>query len=186
MLRLFIAVDIEDPLVVSRLERVKEAIVSTGVPMKPVETHNLHITLRFIGEVDEGLAEEIKRQVLGELRFKRFRARLVGLGAFPGIYRPRVVWAGVGEGSEELTGLFRMLEDRLVRLGLRPEGKGFHPHVTLARVKGSRNLSALVKILEEYRDYEFGWINVDNVRLKKSTLTRQGPIYETLMEVQGE
>jgi len=186
LLRLFIAVDVEDPVVASRLERVKEALAATGVPMKPVETRNLHITLRFIGEVEEGLAEEIKRQVLGELRFKRFRARLVGLGAFPGIYKPRVVWAGVGEGAEELSRLFKELESRLVRLGLRPESRGFHPHVTLARIKGSRNLSALVRILEEYRDYEFGWVDVGAVRLKKSTLTRQGPVYETLMEVRGE
>ncbi len=184
-LRVFIAVDIEDPLLLSALERVKEALTATGAPMKPVETQNLHITLRFIGEVPRGLVEEIARGVLDSLSFSEFDVVLRGLGAFPSPVRPRVVWVGVSEGSEELTRIHDEVERGLRRLGLPPQREKFVPHVTLARLKGSRNISAVVKLIEEYADYEFGRFRVKSIRLKKSTLTPRGPIYETLWEVRA-
>ena len=185
VLRVFIAVDIEDPLVVSRLERVKEAVVSTGVPVKTVETENLHLTIRFIGEVGRGLVEDIKREVLGRLSFEPFDMELVGLGAFPSPTRPRVVWVGVGRGGDELRRIRDEVERGLRRLGVRPESQEFHPHVTLARVKGQRNIQALVKLIQEYSGFEFGVVRVERVRLKRSILTSRGPIYETLAEVRG-
>ncbi len=184
-LRIFIAVDVEDPLLLSRLERVKDALVATGAPMKPVETGNLHITLRFIGEVPRGLAEDIARTVLEKLEFREFEVELKGLGAFPSPARPRVVWVGVGEGSEELARLHREIEEGLRRLGIPPEREEFVPHVTLARLKGSRNIHAVARLIQEYEDYVFGRMKVQAVRLKKSTLTPRGPIYETLWEVKG-
>ncbi len=183
-LRIFIAVDIEDPLIVGRIERVKDAITSTGVPMKPVETQNLHITLRFIGEVPLSTVEEVK-DVLRSLNFKPFRIKLAGLGAFPSPSRPRVVWIGVAEGGEELARLRDEIERGLREIGIQPERQKFHPHLTIARVKGTRNIHSLVRIISEYSDYEFGEVMVDRVRLKKSILTRKGPIYETLLEVHG-
>ncbi len=185
-LRVFIAVDVEDPLLVSRLERIKESLVATGVPMKPVETQNLHITLRFIGEIPLGLVEEIKRSVLAELKFESFTIELKGLGAFPGPYRPRVVWVGVSRGTEELRAIHDEIERSLRRLGIPPEKeKSYVPHLTLARVKGSRNIQALTRLILDYEDYVFGEMVVDKVRLKKSILTRSGPIYETLAEVKA-
>ena len=185
MPRIFVAIDIEDPLVVSRIERVKDALVSIGTPMKPVESYNLHITLRFIGEVPLSVVEEIKRSVMPKLSFKRFTIRLQGLGAFPSPGSPRVVWIGVSEGAEELGRLRRVIDSELRPLGIMPERQEFKPHLTLARIKGRRRIEALSKMIVEYGDYEFGAIIVESVRLKKSTLTRQGPIYETLSEVKA-
>ncbi len=182
-LRVFIAIDVEDPLLLSRLERVKEALVATGVPMKPVETQNIHLTLRFIGEVERHRVEEIIEGVLSNIKRPGFQIVLKGLGAFPSTARPRVVWVGVSEGSEELASLHDEIEAGLRRLGFQPQRERFVPHITLARIKGSRNLPALIRIIEEYADYEFGAMRVSSVRLKKSTLTRRGPIYETLWEV---
>ncbi len=182
VLRIFIAVDIDDPILISRVERVKEAIIGTGVPMKPVEAENLHITLRFIGEVPRGTVEEIAR-ILKGVEFRQFRLVLRGLGAFPSAYRPRVVWIGVAEGAEELRAIRDQIERELRGLGVRPERQAFHPHLTLARIKGTRNISRLVRLLEEMRDIEVGEMTVKSVRLKRSILTRQGPIYETLLEV---
>ena len=184
VLRIFVAVDVEEPALVSRIERVKESIAGTQVPMKLVEPYNLHITLRFIGEVRRGVAEEISRS-LRDLKFKPFTITLKGLGAFPNTLNPRVVWIGVGEGRERLAGLRDEVERILRRLGIPPEREEFVPHLTLARVKGSRNIGSLARLLEEMSDYELGSMVVDRVRLKKSTLTRQGPIYETLLEVKA-
>ena len=185
MLRVFIAVDIEDPLVVSRIERIKESLVAIGTPMKPVEPHNLHITLRFIGEMPPSRVEEIKRGVMAKLNFRRFQIKLQGLGAFPNPGSPRVIWIGVSEGAEELGRLRKIIDSELRSLGIAPDRHEFKPHLTLARVKGRRRIEALSKMIIEYSDYEFGSLIVDSIRLKRSTLTRQGPIYETLWEVKA-
>ena len=182
-LRVFIAIDVEDPVLLSRLERIKEAIVATGVPMKPVETQNLHLTLRFIGEIPRYRVDEIIEQVLKPLRRQRFTMTLRGLGAFPSPSRPRVVWVGVSEGAEALESIHGEIEKGLRDLGFQPARERFVPHITLARIRGSRNLHALVRLITEYSDYEFGSMTVTRIRLKKSTLTRRGPIYETLWEV---
>ena len=187
MVRVFIAVDVDEPLLVSRLSRLIDAVVATGVPMKPVEPENLHITIRFIGEVPEGLVGEIARDVLGGLEFPEFELELRGLGAFPGPYRPRVVWVGVSRGAGELARIRERVEVGLRRLGIPPErgGHEFRPHLTLARIKGSRNIQALTKLILDYQDYEIGSMVVRSVRLKKSTLTPRGPIYETLAEAKA-
>ncbi len=182
MLRIFIAVDIEDPLIVSKVERLKDLVVSTGVPMKPVETQNLHITLRFIGESPYHIVEQVK-EALSSLSYKKFKIKLEGLGAFPSIIRPRVVWIGIVEGGDILKQIRDDIESKLRRLNIRPEKQEFHPHLTIARIKGTRNISLLQKILEEYSDYTIGEMEVSSIRLKKSTLTRRGPIYETIAEV---
>ncbi|MEM1927198.1 MAG: RNA 2',3'-cyclic phosphodiesterase [Acidilobaceae archaeon] len=183
-LRVFVAIDVEDPLLVSRLERLKESILSTGVPMKPVEPYNYHITIRFIGETPRRVVDEIVKQ-LKTLSFKPFRATLRGLGAFPSISSPRVVWVGVSEGERELRELRDSVDSLLRRLGIPAEREEFKAHVTLARIKGSRNMSSLVKLLADLSDYEIGSMEVRSLRLKKSMLTREGPIYETIAEVKS-
>ncbi len=183
---MFIAIDIEDPLLVSKIDKIKDAVISSGVPMKPVESYNYHITLRFIGEVPSFLVDEIKSEVLQKIKFKPFNLTFKGLGAFPGVYKPRVVWIGISEGIDHLRKIRDEIEKGLRRLGIPPEReKEFSPHLTIARIKGTRNLSSLVKIINEYSEEEFGKIEVKYIRLKKSTLTRSGPIYETLMEVKA-
>lgn len=184
ILRVFIAVDIEDPLIISRLDRVKDALVSTGVPMKVVESYNMHLTLRFIGEVSRGVVDSISR-ALSRLEFKEFTIVFRGLGAFPNSLNPRVVWVGVGEGADKLIMLRGSVEKLLKPLSIPPEREEFTPHLTLARIKGSRGISSLVKLLNEYSEFEFGAVRVNSVRLKKSTLTSKGPIYETLLEVKA-
>ena len=182
--RAFIAVDIEDPNLVSRLVSIRDAFVATGAPMKPVEDQNLHITIRFLGEIPVSLVDEVYR-VMSEVRFTRFRVRLAGVGAFPSPTRPRVIWVGVKEGAEELERIHREIEKGLRRLGFRPEREEFVPHITLARLKGSRNIDRVVKLITQYSDIEVGEMIVESIRLKQSILTRSGPIYRTLREVKA-
>jgi 2'-5' RNA ligase len=181
--RVFIAVDIDDPLLLSKLERLKDTIVASGVPMKPVETSNIHMTIRFIGEISKSKVEEIIEHVLRPIKEKSFKIVIKGLGAFPSINRPRVIWVGVDQGAEKLVEIRNRIESSLIKLGFSREKPEFIPHITLARIKGARNLPMLVRILNEYRDVEIGEMIVNSIRLKKSTLTRSGPIYETLWEV---
>lgn len=183
-IRAFIAVDIEEPSVVSRLVQIRDAFVATGAPMKPVEDHNMHITLRFLGNIPLSLVDEIER-VIAASAPRRVVLRLRGVGAFPSPARPRVIWVGVSEGAGELERLYKEIEKGLRRLGFRPEREQFVPHVTLARLKGSRNLERVVKLLREMEDVEVGEIVLESVRLKQSILTPRGPIYRTLREVKA-
>jgi len=185
-IRAFIAVDIEEPRVVARLVQIRDAFVATGAPMKPVEDQNLHITIRFLGDTPVSLLDELHR-VLEEAAPRRVLLRLRGVGAFPSIERPRVIWVGVepGPGAEELRRIFEAVERGVRRLGWRPEREEFVPHVTLARLKGRRNIERVVKLLREMEDVEVGEVYLEALRLKQSILTRSGPIYRTVREVRA-
>jgi 2'-5' RNA ligase len=156
----------------------------TGGDLKLVEPQNIHITLRFLGEIRQELVQEIIEQ-MKEIRFSAFKAEFRGLGVFPSLNRPRVVWIGIEQGAEKLAGIFETLEQRLRTLRVEPDRRGFTPHLTIARVRSGRNRDELARLVSEMQDKEFGSINVNSVRLKKSTLTPSGPMYTDLYELQG-
>jgi len=178
-IRCFVAVDIDAPDVVSRIRALQEDLLRTEARVKLVEPQNLHITLAFIGEVPPVLVERAK-DALSRIHYKSFTIKLEGMGAFPSLMRPRVIWIGVHEGAALLTDLASLVRRELKRAGVPFDPKDFVPHLTLARVKGSNpTLTAWLRRLEAV---EAGEITVDKVKLKKSRLTHHGPIYETLYE----
>ena len=181
-IRSFIAIDVEDPILVERIEQVKNTILASKADLKPVERENIHITLRFLGNISLGMVDEIYR-IMQNLDFKPFNIHLKGVGAFPKVSRPRVIWIGVKEGAEELKRIQKQLESELRRIGIRPEKEEFIPHVTIARVRSGRNRDRLAKILLELSDTDIGIMTVNSIRLKQSILTPKGPIYKTLREV---
>ncbi len=150
----------------------------SGLNAKLVEFENLHITLKFIGEVPNDKVPEIKR-ALETIRFSPFTVELFGIGGFPTSTRARVVWIGTKGGAEELTELATRIEDVLEPLGIPKELRPFHPHLTLARVRGSTNVT---NIPAEY----FGSFVVEEFILFKSVLTPSGPIYTPLLRVRAE
>ncbi|MEM4433793.1 MAG: RNA 2',3'-cyclic phosphodiesterase [Thermosphaera sp.] len=176
LIRIFIAIEVRNEEVLKKLVEVRDAITSTGADVKPVEDENIHLTLRFIGEVPKEIVDKVCN-LLSNVEFPRFEMRVKGLGVFPSINRPRVIWAGVSEGSSELTRLYEIVEKGLRALKIPGEREEFTPHITLARVKSGRGVDRLVKVIEAFRDYDFGITIVDRVVLKKSTLTPRGPIY---------
>lgn len=179
LVRCFVAVDVEDPSIVSRIASMQEQLEATGAKLKLVELENLHLTLRFIGEVPQEVVERILR-ALEEVEFEPFTVRFVGLGAFPDVRRPRVIWVGVEEGGRELAELSARVNNALSKLKLPGPSEEFAPHLTVARVKGG--IGSLPKLLQEAAHVEVGTMMVDKVRLKRSTLTSRGPIYQTLYE----
>jgi len=187
-IRAFIAVEIENPNVLAKLISVKEALVSTGADIKPVEDENLHLTVRFLGNISTITLEAIKR-FMSEIPnvVAKFEMHVRGLGAFPNISRPRVVWAGVAKGVDELMKIRRFIDERIVRERLydvHRDQHEFSPHITLARVRSGRNLNKLIRVLSEYSDYDFGSSPVTKVKLKQSTLTPRGPIYRDIFVVE--
>jgi len=181
-LRSFIAFDIEDKAIIERLTNAQMELVKTGADLKLVKPENIHITIRFLGNISPGMVEKIF-EAMKNVDFKPFRVEIRGLGAFPGLRFPRVVWAGIKRGEEELKGIFEQLEPQLRKLGFQPDPKGFSPHITIARVRTGRNKGELVKKLKELIDLEIGVFTAKCLRLKRSTLTPKGPLYTTLKEV---
>jgi len=179
--RCFIAVEVEDAVILGALGRVQAGLKGTGADLKAVERENIHMTLRFLGDVGEGILEDVKGLV-SELEFAPFPMELEGIGVFPNLGRPRVVWVGLTKGAEELAGIFNILEPALVGMGFKPDRRGFRPHITIARVRSRRNLAQLVEEVLNYRGERFGEFEVRHVRLKKSVLTPRGPVYTTLVE----
>lgn len=183
MLRLFVAVEIEDPGVLSNVIKARDLVSGSGADLKPVEDENIHLTLRFLGDVDEPLIPGIERALESLSSFKPFTMRITGLGAFPSTRSPRVVWAGVSEGSEILRAMRDVLERGLRGLRIHRDEHEFHPHITLARVRSPRNADKLARLIEDSRDLDMGVTPVTRVLLKRSTLTPRGPLYADIRRV---
>ncbi len=177
-MRLFVAVDMSEEI----RERISELCELVGKfrGVKPVEKENIHITLMFLGEVPERRVEVVK-EMLKEVRAETFRLHLKGLGFFPSMNQMRVIWVGVEEGKEEISNLAELVGASMRRLGFRRD-KEFIAHATIARIKRitAEDRRKLLQVLEPYMDEDFGWMEVRDFRLKKSTLTSKGPIYEDL------
>jgi len=182
MIRSFIAFDINNPSVLQKFTEVQDSLVRTGADLRLVEPRNIHMTIRFLGDVPATRIDSI-HESMKKTDFSTFTAEIHGLGVFPHLGHPRVIWAGISKGSDELTRIADQLETELHQMGFRADPKGFSPHLTLARVRTGRNKAELARCIEEMGDYEFGSVKADCLRLKRSSLTPKGPIYSTLREV---
>lgn len=183
MTRMFVAVEVEES-VREKLVMAQEQLAKTGADLKLVEPENVHVTMKFLGEVPEektgAIVDALKRAVAGT---GGFEAKVKGIGVFPGLNYIRVVWAGVAEGSEKFIELQRKIERELQPLGFRQE-KDFVPHLTLARVRTARGRDRLVAFVKEKGEEEFGATLVKAVELKQSKLMPSGPVYSTLARVE--
>ncbi|MCX8153112.1 MAG: RNA 2',3'-cyclic phosphodiesterase [Candidatus Bathyarchaeota archaeon] len=180
--RSFIAFDVESSTVLNRISSVQNRLLQTGADLKLVEPQNIHITLRFLGNLPFSMIEKVFEE-MKHVKFTPFTMQLKGIGAFPDLRYPRVIWIGITEGADQLKAIVSQLEPRMRRLGFAPDSKGFSPHLTIARVRSGKNKVQLANFIVENANYEFGAVSAERLRLKKSDLTPKGPIYSTLKEV---
>ena len=136
----------------------------------------LHVTLRFIGEVERPLAEEIAI-ALGNIRFPAFDLAVSGVGSFDTRGRPHAVWAGV-KPHETITRLHRKVDQALVRSGLEPERRAYLPHITLARLNSASG--PVDRFLDHHADLSTAPFRFDNFLLFESTLASEGARYEAI------
>jgi len=180
-IRSFLAFDIENKMVLNRFATIQNQLVQTGADLKLVEPQNIHITVRFLGNIMPAMVETISAE-MRKIQFTPFTVQIKGLGAFPNPNYSRVIWAGIVMGADQLKNVFSQLEPQLRGLGFRPDSRGFSPHLTIARVRSGRNKQQLANFITENTHYEFGAVNAKCLRLKKSDLTPRGPVYSTLKE----
>lgn len=181
-IRSFIAFDLENEQVLNRLASAQKLIVETGADLKPVAPQNIHVTVRFLGDISPSMVEKVF-DAMKNVKFSPFTIQLRGLGVFPSISYPRVVWAGMADGVETLRSIFNQLEPQIRALGFPADAYGFSPHLTIARVRSGVNKQRLAELITKRSDFEFGTIKADCLRLKQSMLSPKGPTYSTLREV---
>jgi 2'-5' RNA ligase len=143
-----------------------------------VAPEHLHVTLKFLGQVDEARLSALAGALATAARGgPAFEARVVGLGAFPSAGRPRVLWAGVRDGAQALAALAARVEAACVGLGFAPETRPFAAHVTLGRVRSPRRAPRLADLLDAAAREELGRLRVERVTLMESRLSPHGARY---------
>jgi 2'-5' RNA ligase len=182
-MRTFISVELPDEVKKNIVELVNE-LKATEAAVKWVTAENLHITLKFLGWVEDrnldNLIDLTTKAVAGNGSFK---ARFEGLGTFPEGKTPRVVWVGTVEGGDRLCNLAKNLEEALSKAGFRKEEREFRSHITIGRVKEKKGVEKLKEKIKSIKDAKFGEALVDRIYIMKSSLTPKGPIYEIVKEV---
>lgn len=178
-IRCFVAVELPEALK-KALESLRTRMDLPQFDVRWVQPANLHLTLRFLGEIPEEklpLVEEASARAAGIS--SPFSIKIQGLGAFPKPEAARVVWVGV-DPEAPLIELEKKLSRELSALKWPPPDKPFRPHLTLGRVKSSRGLGELRRLLERNREEKIGEMVVEEIRLIRSQLQRSGPIYTVL------
>jgi 2'-5' RNA ligase len=181
VVRAFIAVEISAEVRL-RAGRLIARLEATGANVRWVKPEDLHLTLKFLGDVDLRDVPEVCSAVArAAATISPFTLRIAGAGAFPNATKPRTVWLGADEGVGEMGHLHERLGTSLAEIGFRPEQRRFRPHLTIGRVRSAdRGMIALAETLNENRDFVGGVVDVDEVVTFSSELQRSGPIYEVL------
>jgi RNA 2',3'-cyclic 3'-phosphodiesterase len=180
-LRTFIGVDI-GKTIRDRAVALQEALARESNGVKWVEPENLHVTLLFLGEVDEREVPSVCRAVSEQTqKHPAFTMTIEKVGCYPNPRRPRVLWVGVGEGAQQLCALHDGIEPPLLELGCyRREERQYAPHITLGRVKTDRPPDRLAAALTKHAAWRGGEITVSEVLVMSSELTPKGPVYTIL------
>ena len=182
-MRVFIAIPIP-PDVKAKLAAVQQEFRRLPILATWVRDAGVHLTLKFLGDVDPRRVDSIVACMLDTAReFHPFTLTVSGMGVFPHETRPRVLWAGIQDDSNQLPQLQSALEMRLAHRGFPAEGHAFTPHLTLARVKSISRAGEFIACLSRHREDAFGHTDVDRLELIESQLHPSGARYSTLKAV---
>jgi RNA 2',3'-cyclic 3'-phosphodiesterase len=167
------------------IKEIQQTLSQANADVKWVEPHNIHLTLKFLGDIKEKSIRPLVGYLTDGLKTKKiFTVRLNLLGAFPSPKKPRIIWVGMEKGASETIELARTAEESAGLIGIKKEERPFSPHTTIGRVRSFKNLTALTSAIETYSFSQPIEQTIIQVILFKSTLTSQGPIYESLQEIQ--
>jgi 2'-5' RNA ligase len=183
LLRSFLAIELPEPIL-KKIEEVQEDLRLTHADVRWGNPEKIHLTLKFFGNIEESRIDPIFKSIEEVIRNTLpFSLKVRGVGAFPNLKNPRVIWMGLTDGEEVLTSFQRQIDTQLEKIGFQSEDRHFHPHLTLGRMRSSRGKEELVGRMEKHKEGEFGDFQVERVVLFKSDLRTTGPIYTPLKEM---
>lgn len=181
-MRTFIAIELSEEIR-NALAQIQSHLKYAGADVKWVEKNNIHLTLKFLGEIDDKKCEKVKA-VLDQIaaEFKPFELDLKDIGAFPKIEFPRVIWVGLDKGAKESTEIAKKIDEALSKTGFQEETRPFAAHLTVGRVRSSKNKEVLKEKITDYQLPITKSEIIPSIILFQSTLTPKGPIYTKLHE----
>lgn len=181
-MRAFVAIELPEHVKKS-LSELSERLKTSKAAVSWTRPEQIHLTLRFLGNVDEPHIESMAGILRdGYKGMKPFRVFVAGTGAFPNPRRPNVIWAGLRGIPEPLQQAQTIAEAAARAIGLPPEERPFKPHLTLARVREPSSAGALAAYLEKERDFDAGGFTVNGVTLFSSTLSPRGAKHRRIEE----
>ena len=176
-MRTFIAIEIPDGIK-QEMAKAQQRLTESGVQASWTRPQSIHLTLKFLGEVEEArlpkIMDALKHAVQGT---GRFMLEIAGSGAFPNPRNARVAWLGVSGEVDKLKALQIAVENEMARSGVERENRPFQPHLTLGRIKFIRSRDRWAEALEGIRNIRLSGFEVDAVRLMKSELRPAGARY---------
>jgi len=168
----------------SRISAIQEQFRQAAPEVKWVAEENLHITMKFLGGVDESRVDSISDALAGAITgTEPFSVTVSGVGAFPNVRRPRTIWVGVSAGAGRLAAVADNVESAMARMGFPKEERRFSAHITIGRVRPEQKVDALSDALQSADVGELGTVDVPGVALMKSDLQPKGPIYSILKDI---
>ena len=186
--RSFIAIELPDELKEGLTQLQSQLKLSNPSAVKWVDPYNIHLTLKFLGNIAVGRISGITRAIEGATQgISPFHLEVKGLGVFPNLRRVQVAWVGVSGEIDKISQLQQRIESNLVPLGFAAESRAFTPHLTLARLRDRALPDERERFgqLIDVTKFEAGYtIEVDAINLMKSQLTREGAIYSRLSAIE--
>jgi len=181
--RTFIAVDI-DAATRKAAQGLIDQLRQAGADVKWVEPENLHLTVKFLGDVDaDKLAQVCGAVEKAVAELAPFALELRGAGAFPNVRRPQTIWLGAEEGDDRMAELAERIETVLEPFRFRRETRRYRTHLTLGRLRregAGVGVGDLGRLVEQLAGYEAGRMPVEELVVYSSELTRAGPVYEAM------
>lgn len=178
-LRLFIAVNIDSPELLASITNFQKGLSVKGVRL--VDPQLFHFSLHFLGDTASDLIPSLQ-QALDTVEQAPFSVTMDHAGVFSSLRDIRVIWVGVAQGAKELSSLQKQLIQPLQELGFKIDTRAYTPHLTVGRVKflDPENKRKVQQTVREYQTADFGRQEVTSIHLMQSTLTPQGPIYQSV------
>ncbi len=182
-IRSFIAIELPEHIV-SAIHGVQKGIKSHGLKLRWVKPENIHLTLKFLGDIDaedvDGIGETVT-SVAGN--FSTLSLYGKGVGVFPNLRRPKVMWVGIGGETRDLMALQKNIDENFENIGFPKEKRAFKGHLTIGRAKGHLNYDRLVATMREFLDYKTEPFTAREIILFKSDLKPGGAVYTKLMTI---
>lgn len=182
-IRTFVAIELSQEIK-ENLKEIQEELKKTNADVKWVKPENIHLTLKFLGSISaqqiSEIATELKSRLMG---FGSFSIEVAKVGSFPEKGRLRVIWAGIGTGSQEAIQLQSKVEDSLKRFNFPQEDRLYTPHLTIGRARSPHNIKTLQELLITKSSVQFGKMVVEDISVIRSDLKPDGPIYTTLEKI---
>ncbi|MGA1824126.1 MAG: RNA 2',3'-cyclic phosphodiesterase [bacterium] len=183
-IRSFIAISLPDNIKIdigNLSQQLKKNLTSSNIIISWVKPESIHLTLKFLGTIDSSQIEPIVLK-LNEIaaQTKPFSIAIEGLGVFPNFSHPRVLWVGIKGSAKEIGHLQRSIEEKMGELGFPSEKKEFNAHFTLGRIKSIKSRGIIGRAFHDIENQKIGNMEINNIKLIKSTLLSSGAVYEQL------